>query len=106
MEIYELHLPTEEDIGSRTIKLRDPYLISGARVLSGLGNAVVTAVDQTQSMEEQWLVYNTSLNRHPCKKDWTTWLRDFQVWFPSSYCLVYSVAYSIWCGFSARWFIP
>lgn len=44
MEIYELHLPTEEDIGSRTIKLRDPYLISGARVLSGLGNAVVTAV--------------------------------------------------------------
>jgi len=44
MEIYELHLPTEEDIGSHTIKLRDPYLISGARVLSGLGNAIVTAV--------------------------------------------------------------
>ncbi|KAI5967277.1 PMC1 [Candida margitis] len=44
MEIYESHLPTEEDIGSQSIKFRDPYLISGAKVLSGLGNAIVTAV--------------------------------------------------------------
>ncbi|EDK43998.1 conserved hypothetical protein [Lodderomyces elongisporus NRRL YB-4239] len=44
MSIYENNLPTDEDIGSQKIKLRDPYLISGARILSGLGNAVVTAV--------------------------------------------------------------
>ncbi|KAL6450589.1 PMC1 Calcium-transporting ATPase 2 [Candida maltosa Xu316] len=46
MEIYESHLPTDEDIGSTKIKFRDPYLISGAKVLSGLGNAVITAVGQ------------------------------------------------------------
>ncbi|KAI5953206.1 PMC1 [Candida jiufengensis] len=44
MEIYEKNLPTDEDIGSQQIKFKDPYLISGAKVLSGLGNAVVTAV--------------------------------------------------------------
>ncbi|KAK6464646.1 Ca2+-transporting P-type ATPase [Scheffersomyces coipomensis] len=44
MNIYENYLPTNEDLGSSTIKFRDPYLISGAKVLSGLGNAVVTAV--------------------------------------------------------------
>ncbi|RCK54815.1 Calcium-transporting ATPase 2 [Candida viswanathii] len=44
LQIYESKLPTEEDIGSTTVKFRDPFLISGAKVLSGLGNAVVTAV--------------------------------------------------------------
>ncbi|KAK6202889.1 uncharacterized protein RJT21DRAFT_118962, partial [Scheffersomyces amazonensis] len=44
MRIYEEHLPTNEDLGSSIIKFRDPYLISGAKVLSGLGHAVVTAV--------------------------------------------------------------
>ena len=44
MQLYELKLPTEEDIGSRSIKFSDPYLISGARVLAGLGDAFVTAV--------------------------------------------------------------
>lgn len=46
MSIYTSHLPTEEDLGSNTIKFRDPYLISGAKVLSGLGNAIVTAVGE------------------------------------------------------------
>ena len=44
LQIYESKLPTDEDLGSTTVKFRDPYLISGAKVLSGLGNAVVTAV--------------------------------------------------------------
>lgn len=44
MEFYEKQLPTDEDIGARDIKFKDPYLISGAKVTSGLGNAVVTAV--------------------------------------------------------------
>lgn len=41
---YENHLPTTEDIGSHDISFQDPYLISGSKVLAGLGNAVVTAV--------------------------------------------------------------
>ncbi|KAI3403946.2 PMC1 [Candida oxycetoniae] len=44
MEIYKKNLPTTEDIGSHLVKFRDPYLISGSKILSGLGNAVVTAV--------------------------------------------------------------
>lgn len=44
LQIYESKLPTDEDLGSTVVKFRDPYLISGAKVLSGLGNAVVTAV--------------------------------------------------------------
>ncbi|KAK6455784.1 Ca2+-transporting P-type ATPase [Scheffersomyces xylosifermentans] len=44
MEFYSKHLPTNEDLGSNNIKFQDPYLISGAKVLSGLGNATVTAV--------------------------------------------------------------
>lgn len=44
MKFYEEKLPTDEDIGSSTIKFRDPMLISGAKVLSGLGNALVVAV--------------------------------------------------------------
>lgn len=46
MSIYTSHLPTDEDLGSTSIKFRDPYLISGAKVLSGLGNAIVTAVGE------------------------------------------------------------
>lgn len=41
---YENHLPTTEDIGSHQISFQDPYLISGSKILAGLGNAVVTAV--------------------------------------------------------------
>lgn len=44
LSIYESHLPTDEDIGSLKIKFRDPFLISGSKVLAGLGDAVVTAV--------------------------------------------------------------
>ncbi|KAG2736444.1 hypothetical protein G9P44_000534 [Scheffersomyces stipitis] len=44
MEFYKSQLPTNEDVGSTTVKFKDPYLISGAKVLSGLGNAIVTAV--------------------------------------------------------------
>lgn len=44
MKVYQENLPTDEDIGSTKIKFRDPMLISGAKVLSGLGNSVVTAV--------------------------------------------------------------
>ncbi|RLV93803.1 Calcium-transporting ATPase 2 [Spathaspora sp. JA1] len=46
MNIYESKLPTDEDIGSHKIKFRDPFLISGSKILSGLGNAVVTAVGE------------------------------------------------------------
>lgn len=46
LEFYESQLPTDEDLGSHTTDFRDPYLISGATVLSGLGNAVVTAVGE------------------------------------------------------------
>ncbi|EGW31295.1 Ca2+-transporting P-type ATPase [Spathaspora passalidarum NRRL Y-27907] len=46
MEIYQANLPTNEDIGSHVIQLRDPFLISGAKVMSGLGNALVTAVGE------------------------------------------------------------
>lgn len=34
----------QQDIGTPDTKFKDPFLISGAKVLSGLGNAVVTAV--------------------------------------------------------------
>ncbi|OBA19870.1 Ca2+-transporting P-type ATPase [Metschnikowia bicuspidata var. bicuspidata NRRL YB-4993] len=41
---FEKHIALGEDIGSATIKFQDPFLISGARVLSGFGTALVTAV--------------------------------------------------------------
>lgn len=44
MEFYELQLPTLEDLGSSAIKFKDPFLISGAKVLEGLGYGLVTAV--------------------------------------------------------------
>lgn len=44
MKFYRDQLPTDQDLGSREIKFKDPFLISGAKVLSGLGNAMVTAV--------------------------------------------------------------
>lgn len=44
LSLYESYLPTDEDVGSRNIKFKDPFLISGAKILSGLGMAVVTAV--------------------------------------------------------------
>ncbi|CUM65413.1 uncharacterized protein PRCAT00003051001 [Priceomyces carsonii] len=44
LKIYQSRLPTNEDLGSSTVKFKDPYLISGSKVLSGLGNALVTAV--------------------------------------------------------------
>lgn len=40
---YDL-LDTLEDIGLHLVSISDPYLISGSTVLSGLGNAMVTAV--------------------------------------------------------------
>lgn len=44
LEFYESQLPTLEDLGSSAIKFKDPFLISDAKVLSGLGHAIVTAV--------------------------------------------------------------
>lgn len=44
MEFYHEHSDTNEDLGSLTIKFKDPFLISGAKVLLGVGNALVTAV--------------------------------------------------------------
>lgn len=44
LSLYESYLPTDEDVGSRNIKFKDPFLISGAKILAGLGLAVVTAV--------------------------------------------------------------
>lgn len=61
MKVYQNHLPTDEDIGSTKIKFRDPYLISGAKVLSGLGNAVITAVG-TNSIHGRTMM---SLNHEP-----------------------------------------
>lgn len=61
MKVYQNHLPTNEDIGSTQIKFRDPYLISGAKVLSGLGNAVITAVG-TNSIHGRTMM---SLNHEP-----------------------------------------
>ena len=56
MQFYESQLPTNEDIGSSSIKFEDPFLISGAKVLSGLGNAMVTAVGLILFMEGLWQV--------------------------------------------------
>lgn len=44
MDFYEEHIDTKEDLGSPTIKFKDPFLISGAKILSGVGTALVTAV--------------------------------------------------------------
>lgn len=44
MEFFEKHRSSNEDLGSAKIKFKDPFLISGAKVLSGVGTAVVTAV--------------------------------------------------------------
>lgn len=46
LEYYEEVLPEypNEDIGSTAVKLKDPFLISGSKILSGVGYAVVTAV--------------------------------------------------------------
>lgn len=33
-----------EDIGSPHVKLKDPFMISGSKILAGMGNALVTAV--------------------------------------------------------------
>lgn len=44
MAFYEEHSQNNEDLGSPTIKFQDPLLISGAKVLSGVGTALVTAV--------------------------------------------------------------
>ncbi|KAG7194309.1 uncharacterized protein KQ657_004521 [Scheffersomyces spartinae] len=41
---YERQLPTTEDLGSTEIKFKDPYMISGSKVLGGYGNAIATAV--------------------------------------------------------------
>ncbi|KAJ8146142.1 hypothetical protein OY671_000770 [Metschnikowia pulcherrima] len=44
MAFYEQHLSSDEDLGSTKIKFKDPFLISGAKILSGVGTALVTAV--------------------------------------------------------------
>lgn len=44
MKFFENHLSANEDLGSTTIKFKDPFLISGAKVLAGVGTAMVTAV--------------------------------------------------------------
>lgn len=44
MAFYNAHSHEGEDLGSSTIKFKDPLLISGAKVLSGVGTALVTAV--------------------------------------------------------------
>ncbi|ODV66986.1 calcium-translocating P-type ATPase [Hyphopichia burtonii NRRL Y-1933] len=44
LRFYKNQLPTDEDIGSSQIKFKDPFLISGAKILSGYGYAVITAV--------------------------------------------------------------
>lgn len=44
MAFFEQHLALNEDLGSSQIKFKDPFLISGAKVLSGVGTALVTAV--------------------------------------------------------------
>lgn len=41
---FEDHATGTEDLGSSTVKFPDPFLISGAKVLSGVGTALVTAV--------------------------------------------------------------
>ena len=46
LQTYRENLPTDEDLGSENIKFKDPFLISGARVLSGRGTAVVTSVGE------------------------------------------------------------
>lgn len=44
LEDYHEHSQGIYDIGSPEVRLKDPLLISGSKVLSGLGNAVVTAI--------------------------------------------------------------
>lgn len=44
MQFYEDNIASGEDLGSAKIKFQDPFLISGAKVLSGVGTALVTAV--------------------------------------------------------------
>ncbi|EGV63158.1 hypothetical protein CANTEDRAFT_106295 [Yamadazyma tenuis ATCC 10573] len=45
LEFYKLNASdASQDLGSVGTKFKDPFLISGAKILSGLGNALVTAV--------------------------------------------------------------
>lgn len=46
MVFYTENSHNNEDLGNEDIKFKDPYLISGAKVLSGLGNALITAVGE------------------------------------------------------------
>lgn len=43
---FEDYAAGTEDLGSTTVKFPDPFLISGAKVLSGVGTALVTAVGE------------------------------------------------------------
>lgn len=54
-------LNTTEDIGSHEADIQDPYLISGLTVLSGLGDAMVTAVGE-HSMHGRTML---NLNHEP-----------------------------------------
>lgn len=44
LAFFEEHIDSNEDIGSSKIKFKDPFLISGAKVLAGVATALVTAV--------------------------------------------------------------
>lgn len=44
MKFYQENSEANADLGSLTIKFKDPFLISGAKVLLGVGTALVTAV--------------------------------------------------------------
>lgn len=68
LELYESYLPTTEDIGSRSIKLKDPFLISGAKIMSGLGNAVVTAVGPNSIHGRTMLSLNTAAESTPMQE--------------------------------------
>ncbi|ODV76753.1 Ca2+-transporting P-type ATPase [Suhomyces tanzawaensis NRRL Y-17324] len=68
LEYYELQLPTDEDLGSAKIKFKDPYLISGSKVLEGLGNAIVTAVGKNSIHGRTMLSLNTEAETTPLQE--------------------------------------
>ncbi|CAI5758390.1 unnamed protein product [Candida verbasci] len=65
---YEENLPTDEDIGSRKIKFKDPYLISGSKILSGLGNALVTAIGKNSIHGRTMLSLNQESETTPMQE--------------------------------------
>lgn len=65
---FESHACGFEDIGSAAVKFPDPFLISGAKVLLGLGTALVTAVGPNSMHGRTMASLNTRSEVTPLQK--------------------------------------